>query len=130
MASNSKQVLAVLVVIGVVLPSLTLATEFIVGDDSGWNTNFDYKAWAKGKVFTVGDKLVFKYPVGKHNVFKVNGTGFHHCIIPPANEAFTTGNDIITVLTPGKKWYICGVGKHCAKLGMKLAIRVVLPHHH
>ncbi|KAL6327979.1 hypothetical protein AAG906_031323 [Vitis piasezkii] len=52
---------------------------------------------------------VFKYMVGLHNVFKVNGTVFTNCTIPPANEAFTTGNDEITLATPGRKWYICGL---------------------
>lgn len=31
--------------------------EHIVGDESGWTINFDYQAWAQGKVFHVGDKL-------------------------------------------------------------------------
>ena len=34
-----------------------MATEFTVGDDSGWTINFDYNAWAKDKVFRVGDNL-------------------------------------------------------------------------
>lgn len=34
-----------------------LATDFVVGDDAGWKTNFDYKTWAAGKEFHVGDRL-------------------------------------------------------------------------
>ena len=34
-----------------------MATEFMVGDKSGWTTNFDYQAWTQGKEFHVGDKL-------------------------------------------------------------------------
>ena len=34
-----------------------MATEFTVGDDSGWTINFDYNAWATDKVFRVGDNL-------------------------------------------------------------------------
>lgn len=33
------------------------AKEYIVGDDSGWTLDFDYQAWAKDKVFYVGDTL-------------------------------------------------------------------------
>lgn len=66
---------------------------------------------------------VFTYPVGKHNVFKVNGTTFNDCAIPPSNEALVTGNDVITLGTPGRKWYFCGVAAHC-KGGQKLAITV------
>lgn len=41
----------------VLLPTIAMAKEFVVGDDSGWKTNFDYEAWAKDKVFRVGDTL-------------------------------------------------------------------------
>ncbi|KAA8516884.1 hypothetical protein F0562_017298 [Nyssa sinensis] len=34
------------------------------------------------------------------------------------------GKDIIVLATPGRKWYLCGVGKHCAAGGQKLAITV------
>ncbi|PWA75032.1 Cupredoxin [Artemisia annua] len=91
---------------------------FVVGDNYGWTLNFDYQAWATGKEFIVGDKLVFRYPTGKHNVFRVNGTQFQQCAIPAANEALTSGYDVITLATPGRKWYMCGVvfryptGKH------------------
>ena len=70
---------------------------------------------------------MFQYPVGSHNVFKVNATGFQNCIIPPASQALTTGNDTIFLAAPGKKWYICGVGMHCESGGQKLAITVQFP---
>ncbi|XP_038725288.1 blue copper protein 1a-like [Tripterygium wilfordii] len=69
--------------------------------------------------------VVFNYPVGNHNVFRVNGTGFQNCIVPPANEALSTGKDKILLGSSGKKWYICGVGQHCAQGGQKLAIQVM-----
>ncbi|KAK6944183.1 Phytocyanin domain [Dillenia turbinata] len=119
------QFFTILAIVVVFLSSAALATDHIVGDAKGWTINFDYDGWAKDKVFMVGDNLIFTYQKDKHNVFKVNGTAFHDCTIPPANEAYISGNDTITLLTPGKKWYICGVGKHCADLGMRLAINVV-----
>ena len=67
---------------------------------------------------------VFRYPIGKHNVFRVNGTQFQQCAISAANEALTTGYDVITLTTPGRKWYMCGVGKHC-EMGLKLFINVL-----
>ncbi|RVW11877.1 hypothetical protein CK203_085681 [Vitis vinifera] len=51
----SKQ-LAALAIFAIVLPTVAMATEFTVGDDQGWTINFDYEAWAKDKVFHVGDK--------------------------------------------------------------------------
>ncbi|OVA16451.1 Plastocyanin-like [Macleaya cordata] len=128
MASNQFFFITLMMVAIVILPSVALATEYIVGDDSGWTIKFDYQAWAKDKTFMVGDKLVFNYPAGAHNVFKVNGTGFKDCIKPPINEAVTSGNDVITLATPGRKWYICGVAQHCATGGQKLFITVQDPN--
>ncbi|KAK2983982.1 hypothetical protein RJ640_027307 [Escallonia rubra] len=121
MASN---MLGFIVILAIVSPALVSAKDFIVGDDKGWTTNFDYQAWARGKDFRVGDRLVFQYPVGAHNVFKVDGTGFESCIKPALTEALTSGNDAIVLATPGRKWYICGIGQHCAAAGQKLFITV------
>lgn len=41
----------------ILLPAITMAKDIIVGDDNGWKLNFDYQAWAKDKVFKVGDTL-------------------------------------------------------------------------
>ncbi|XP_059664060.1 blue copper protein-like [Cornus florida] len=114
-----------IIIVAILALSISVsAKEFIVGDDAGWDVGPDYQDWAEGKEFVVGDTLVFKYPVGDHNVFKVNGTAFKACMKPPPSEALTTGNDVITLATPGKKWYICGVGMHCAYGEQKLAITV------
>ncbi|GJX19548.1 Myb domain protein 62, partial [Tanacetum coccineum] len=42
---------------------------------------------------------VFRYPIGKHNVFRVNGTQFQQCTISAVNEALTSGYDVITLAT-------------------------------
>ncbi|CAK9173125.1 unnamed protein product [Ilex paraguariensis] len=115
--------IAVTIVAAVVAP--TLAKEFMVGDEKGWTNNFDYQAWAAGKEFHVGDKLIFKYPQGVHNVYKVDGTAFQLCEPPATIEPLTTGNDVITLSTPGRKWYLCGVGSHCVSGNQKLAITVL-----
>ncbi|OAY44394.1 hypothetical protein MANES_08G146400v8 [Manihot esculenta] len=94
------------VIAAIVLPSVAMASEYIVGDDKGWNVNLNYTDWAKDKVFYVGDMLVFQYKP-PHNVFKVDGNGFREC--KPSGEAFSSGNDSFTLSKPGKKWYICGV---------------------
>ncbi|XP_047337961.1 blue copper protein 1a-like [Impatiens glandulifera] len=116
-----------LVLAGVVSADLP-STYHVVGDDKGWTLNFDYQAWAQGKEFRVGDKLVFNYNKDSHNVLKVNGTGFQQCNATSAiGEALISGNDIVTLATPGRKWYICGIGKHCEVGNMKLVITVILP---
>ncbi|KAJ8747681.1 hypothetical protein K2173_012891 [Erythroxylum novogranatense] len=109
--------------VAVLVPS-TSATDFMVGDDKGWTTNFDYQKWAEGKEFHVGDRLVFKYPQGAHDVLRVNGTVFQQCLKPADVPPLNSGNDVIPLATPGKKWYICGVAKHCEEGNQKLTITV------
>lgn len=67
---------------------------------------------------------VFKYTQGDHNVYKVNGTQFHNCTIPNDQNALSTGNDVIELKTPGRKWYICGKEGHCEQ-NQKLVITVM-----
>ncbi|XP_061990746.1 blue copper protein 1a-like [Rosa rugosa] len=120
----SSQLFFVLAILAIVAPSI-LATDFIVGDDKGWTINVDYQAWAQGKLFVVGDNLVFNYPEGVHNVLKVNGTGFQECAAPAGTVALTSGKDVINLATTGRKWYICGVSKHCQVGPQKLFITVM-----
>ncbi|XP_071742562.1 blue copper protein 1b-like [Rutidosis leptorrhynchoides] len=108
-----------------VLVTSISAKEYIVGDANGWSLDYDYQIWAKDKVFFVGDTLVFNYPPGAHNVVKVNATDFQKCTTSSSNGILTSGSDVITLLTPGVKWYICGVGKHCEVKKMKLVITVL-----
>nr|GMD74982.1 basic blue protein-like [Ipomoea batatas] len=106
-----------------ILAVYATATDYIVGDEYGWTTNVDYQAWAKGKQFVVGDKLIFKYQAGTNSVYNVGGTGFKQCIPPAQSTPLTTGNDVIELVTPGRKWYISGSAQYC-KLGQKLVITV------
>ncbi|CAN0841699.1 Blue copper protein [Linum grandiflorum] len=107
------------------LVPVTLAEQYVVGDGYGWsNRGVDYSVWVEGKRFFVGDSLVFKYMYGNHNVFKVNETEFRSCLKPlDGPPPLMSGNDEVWLLTPGKKWYICGAAGHCAA-GQKLVITV------
>ncbi|KAJ8641738.1 hypothetical protein MRB53_018432 [Persea americana] len=91
----SKQMYGVLAIFLTVLPAISLAKEFMVGDEKGWTIKFDYQAWAADKFSTILWEVT--------NVFKVNGTAFQDCIVPPANESLVTRNDDIPLLTPGGK---------------------------
>ncbi|KAL4591905.1 hypothetical protein LXL04_004880 [Taraxacum kok-saghyz] len=106
------------------LPTTIVATQYVVGDNSGWTLDFDYQAWASTKAFKVGDALVFNYPKGIHNVFIVNNNSFANCVIPSPSKAYTSGHDVIPLLAPGKEWFICGVDDHCSEFNQKLAINV------
>lgn len=52
-----KQTFAILAALLAALPAFARATEHVVGDYSGWTTNFNYSAWAEGREFRVGDTL-------------------------------------------------------------------------
>lgn len=67
---------------------------------------------------------MFIYPKGDHNVNKVDAASFANCTVPTPGSGLTSGNDYVTLMTPGKKWYICGIGNHCAEQGQKLVINV------
>ncbi|KAL1547535.1 blue copper protein 1a-like [Salvia divinorum] len=115
--------LAVIFVAATAAPAF--AVDYVVGDDAGWKLNVNYTAWAQDKVFYVGDTITFNYGVGDHNVYKVNGSDFKACTVPQPGESLRSGNDKISLATPGRKWYLCGVGNgtHCEN-GMKLVITV------
>ncbi|KAI3691718.1 hypothetical protein L6452_31520 [Arctium lappa] len=124
MAINNLTIILIFIA-ALIIPTSTSAKQFIVGDNNGWSLNFDYQSWAKTKEFVVGDQIVFKYPIGKHNVFEVDETGFQRCVAPSVTKSLATGYDVVTLMTPGRKWYICGVGKNCETGGMKLVIDVL-----
>lgn len=57
--ASTNLLVAVALISAIMVPAL--ATEFIVGDENGWRTNFDYQTWAASKEFHVGDKLSKSY---------------------------------------------------------------------
>ncbi|KAI9107310.1 hypothetical protein K1719_021698 [Acacia pycnantha] len=127
MASLSGAAVSLLAIFMVLqLSSMAMATDHVVGGDSGWTVNYNYSNWANNITFVVGDNLVFKYDNTEHNVFIVNATMFQNCIVPGENQPLRSGNDVIPLDSPGKKWYICGVSDHCEDLGMKLTLNVVM----
>lgn len=64
--------LCILIATTATFASSVLGKEFMVGDDKGWTTNFDYQGWAAGKEFVVGYKLgiyIFIYFLSHNNSF-------------------------------------------------------------
>ncbi|KAK2996403.1 hypothetical protein RJ639_025242 [Escallonia herrerae] len=123
MASYVRVVLAIALLAAAA--SSTLATDFVVGDEQGWNVGLDYQAWAQGKEFHVGDRLVFRYPKGAHNVHQVDEAAFLQCAPPTTSVPLTSGYDAIELSQPGNNYYLCGIDHHCATGNLKLMVTVL-----
>ncbi|XP_010940769.1 blue copper protein 1a-like [Elaeis guineensis] len=122
-----RQMLAVLAVAMVAMATLLAmarATEYVVGDDMGWGLQVNCTDWARGKVFRVGDSLVFRYNPGNHHVLRVRGPDFQACNKVSEKEPLASGDDAVPLSSPGKRWYVCGKAAHCES-GQKLVITVL-----
>ena len=53
--NSMARVTALLVLVLAAVPAM--ATDYTVGDSSGWSTGVDYDTWASDKTFKVGDTL-------------------------------------------------------------------------
>ncbi|KAL6174586.1 hypothetical protein ACLB2K_051232 [Fragaria x ananassa] len=117
-----SQLSIIFAVLAIFVP-LVLAKQYTVGDKDGWAYMIDYDAWTKGKQFAVGDTLLFKYPEGAHNVVEVKEDEYAQCKASPTAKELTSGQDVIKLDAPGKRYFICTIGKHCVKK-QKIAITV------
>jgi len=102
------------------------AAVYKVGGASGWTIlgNINYADWAANNTFHVGDVIEFKYPQGIHNVLEVKKDDYNSCTNSTPIATHTSGDDKITIKSPGHRFFICGVPGHCAA-GQKLNVRVL-----
>ncbi|XP_020259635.1 LOW QUALITY PROTEIN: blue copper protein-like [Asparagus officinalis] len=114
-------VVGLLVVVIAVAPAM--ATDYTVGDSSGWTQGVDYKTWASDKTFKVGDTLVFTYGF-LHSVNEVSKSDYDGCSSSNSIQSYTTAPSTKwSSLDPGGRYFICGTPGHCSG-GMKLAVSV------
>lgn len=55
--ASAQQLVGLAILAVVVLPTVAMATQHVVGDNAGWTVNQKYDDWAKDKTFYVGDTL-------------------------------------------------------------------------
>nr|CAB3492790.1 unnamed protein product [Digitaria exilis] len=146
MAMGMKGLLAL--TLGLAMAATSSAVLYKVGDNSGWTilNNINYTDWTSKKTFHVGDIIgkftfslartrsilweysfsEFKYPPGIHNVLEVKKADYDSCSNSTPIATHTSGDDKITIKSPGHRFFICGVPGHCTA-GQKLNIRVLKP---
>ncbi|CAM0876734.1 unnamed protein product [Alopecurus aequalis] len=119
-----KQMLAVVAAIAMAfLPMLAAQTVHPVGDARGWRLGVDYTTWSEGNQFNTNETLLFGYNQAFHNVLEVSGEDFEACNTANPIATWSSGSDEVELEEAGKRWFICGVGKHCL-LGMKLNVTI------
>ncbi|XP_060215436.1 stellacyanin-like [Lycium barbarum] len=98
------------------------ATNYIVGDSSGWDISSDLDTWLIGKSFKVGDVLVFQYS-SFHSVAEVTKENFDGCNTSNVLDSNKNGNTTFPLSKPGDRYFVCGNRLHCLG-GMKLHVNV------
>ncbi|KAL2928241.1 Early nodulin-like protein 1, partial [Bienertia sinuspersici] len=114
------------VVMFCVLLQSTSALIHVVGGVAGWeippNKTF-YEEWAKPRTFGAGDKLVFPYRWGAHNVLQVSKEDYDKCGDDNVINMYFKGPTVIQLNNTGDYYFYSNVGTHC-ELGQKLHVHV------
>ncbi|KAI6676678.1 hypothetical protein NL676_037474 [Syzygium grande] len=115
-------VAAVVMMLVLILPCLSYAASYNVGDDFGWSYDIDLDTWVADKTFYVNDVLVFIYDNTAHNVVSVDANGYNTCSTSTSYGTFTSGHDEITLTSAGTWYFICSY--HCDFANQKMAVPV------
>ncbi|GLT39623.1 hypothetical protein SLA2020_138050 [Shorea laevis] len=114
--------LAAAVLLLLLASPVAFATNYLVGDSSGWNQGVTYSSWTQGKTFNVGDTLLFTYS-GTHGVDVVDKSDYDNCVSSNALNSYSDGNTTVTLSKAGSMYFICPTSGHCSS-GMKLEVTV------
>ncbi|KAG0620097.1 hypothetical protein M758_4G189100 [Ceratodon purpureus] len=81
--------------------------------------------WSRNITFVLGDKLIFTYTSGLHNVLElVSKEDYEMCNLAAIKNTYSSGNDIIQLNTTGWHYYVCGALNHCANRNLKVSVYV------
>ncbi|KAL0439799.1 UNVERIFIED_CONTAM: hypothetical protein Slati_2462900 [Sesamum latifolium] len=121
-SSASKFVLMFLILSVAVLPS-TLATDYVVCDNLGWNLGVDILAWLNLKTFHVQDTFHF-YFTSPHTVALVDEAAYLTCDCshPIINDV--SGNFSFTFTKSGTYWFTSSAAGDCAA-SLKMQVTVL-----
>ncbi|KAG9137785.1 hypothetical protein Leryth_024055 [Lithospermum erythrorhizon] len=123
MANSAAKFMCMFLILS--MTSQSLATEYLVGGSSGWGSPSVLIPWLSGKVFHVGDVLVFKYLPALHTVAIVDLNSYNSCHLNVIIDLYVslTGETKYTLTQPGLLYITSSIGLDCL-LGLKIAIDV------
>ncbi|KAK7278566.1 hypothetical protein RJT34_23598 [Clitoria ternatea] len=98
------------------------ATNYIVGDSSGWDISTNLDTWVADKKFKVGDALVFQYSSGG-SVEEVTKGNFDTCNTTNVLKSYGNGNTTVPLTKAGDRYFVSGNKLYCLG-GMKLHVHV------
>ncbi|OWM79841.1 uclacyanin 1-like [Punica granatum] len=107
-----------LVVVALLIRLSSAVDHTVGGPNGGWDTSSDLKSWASSNTFAVGDSLVFQY-LANHDVTEVPKVDYDSCQAANPIGTYTGGSTVISLTSPGKRYFICAQSGHCDQ-GMKL----------
>ncbi|CAL9029331.1 unnamed protein product [Prunus brigantina] len=96
-------------------------TEYVVGDDKGWDLYPEVCNWGKDKHFKAGDVLVFRYSNALFSVAAVDAKGYQSCSAKGHLKKLYNSGDDHVVLKKGQNYFICNVIDYCG-YGMRIAV--------
>ncbi|KAK6253040.1 hypothetical protein QUC31_014760 [Theobroma cacao] len=103
------------------LIQLAMAANYTVGGPSGsWDSSTDLQTWVASQKFVVGDNLIFQY-TPNHDVLEVRKADYDSCQTSSPIQTYNNGNTVISLSSPGKRYFICGTPGHCSQ-GMQIEI--------
>ncbi|XP_037471183.1 mavicyanin-like [Triticum dicoccoides] len=105
--------------------STASAAIYNVGEPGGaWDLSTNYGTWASSRKFQTSDQIVFKYSPQAHDVLEVSKADYDSCTTASPVTTLNSGNDVVTLIATGTRYFICGFPDHCAG-GMKVKIDVM-----
>ncbi|XP_042482262.1 uclacyanin 1-like [Macadamia integrifolia] len=105
------------------LVEFAVGANYTVGGTNGWDLTSNVQSWVAAQSFHVGDNLIFQYSQ-PHNLLEVTKADYDSCQATNALQSYSDGNTVITLTTPGKRYFTCGAPGHCTQ-GMKLQVNTL-----
>ncbi|XP_054789667.1 mavicyanin-like [Prosopis cineraria] len=98
------------------------ATNYVVGDNSGWDISSNLGTWVQDKKFNVGDVLLFQYS-SSDSVDEVTRENYKTCNTNKVLATYGNGNTSVPLTKPGDRYFVSGNKLYCLG-GMKLHVHV------